>query len=319
MTDQRVLTEHVRRNRALAAIAFRQQGLFTRAQARSVGYSSASIDDKGRRGLWVAVDYGVYRLSATPSSWHQRLLAVCLAGTAVASHRAAAALWNMPGFDRSVVEVTALRHRRRKAPDVLWHESVRLDATDVTEIEGIPVTTACRTLLDLGAVADERTLLIAFDDAERRHLVGRVGLARHLEQFGDRRRGSGRIRRVLAQRPLGEAVRESPLESLFDILVRDHGLPVPTAQFVIRDPGGSFIARVDYAYVDDRLGIEIDGSKYHGGSGQWEQDLDRQNRIMKVRWRLLRFPLSKLRDHPAGVAEMIRDALKIRPASLTPK
>src|SRR5205814_1387990 len=102
------------------------------------------------------------------TSWEQRLLAACLAGPAVASHRSAAALWCLPPFDRDALEVTALRHRRRKASDIRWHESIRLTDADTTILDGIPATDATRTLLDLAAVVDASALIIAFDDAVRR-------------------------------------------------------------------------------------------------------------------------------------------------------
>lgn len=116
-------------------------------------------------------------MAATPQTWHQRLLAACLAGPAVASHRSSAALWRLPGFALARVEVTAVRHRRRKAHDVIGHESRRLDARDVTEIERVPVTAVTRTLLDLGAVVDVPTLLVCFDDGVRRSLTSWLRLS----------------------------------------------------------------------------------------------------------------------------------------------
>src|SRR5262249_47987129 len=160
----------------LRAIASRQLGLFTREQARLAGFSPGSIDKRVSLRLWIAIDHGVYRVAEAPGSWRQRLLAACLAGPAVASHRAAAALWRFPTFGEAEIEVTALRHRRRTADDVIWHESVRLDDRHVTEADFIPITRPVRTLLDLGAVVDASRLLLAFDDAVRRNLASRPAL-----------------------------------------------------------------------------------------------------------------------------------------------
>ena len=71
----------------------------------------------------VAVDYGVYASVITPPSWHQRLLAVCIASPAAASHRSAGALWRAPDLVDALLEVTAVRHLRRSSQDVVWHES----------------------------------------------------------------------------------------------------------------------------------------------------------------------------------------------------
>ena len=268
-------------------------------------------------GIWQAVDYGVYRATETPSSWHQRLMAACLAGPAFASHRAAARLWAFPNFERVLAEVTALRHRRRSSDDVIWHESIRFDECEATVLHGIPVTNATRTLLDLGAVIDERELLVVVDDAVRRNLTSVSHLASELERFGDRRLGSGTVRRVLARRRSGEPTPESPLETLFDQLVHDYRLPEPVRQWPVVDHLGRVIARVDFAYPDARLVIEIDGAQHHAGVSDWRADLTRQNRIVAQRLRILRYTAEALVQRPATIADEIREALRIGPAFLT--
>lgn len=304
---------------ALAALAGRQHGLFTRTQVRSCGFSRGAIDFRVQCGAWRAVDHGVYRTATTPTSYQQRLLAACLAGPAVASHRAAASLWRLPANDGAPVEVTAVRHRRRGPTDVIWHESVRLDSRETTHIDSIPVTTVTRTLLDLGSVVDEHALLIAFDDAARRSLTSSEVLARELERFGDRRRGSGTVRAVLARRPHNEPIPESVLETQFDELVRSHGLPAPRRQWIILDRSGRQVARVDFAYPRTRLAIEIDGAQHHAGTGDWIAGLDRQNQLAKVGWRLLRFTAADLARRPVYVVEEIREALSHGPALFSPE
>jgi hypothetical protein len=51
-----------------------------------------------------------------------------------------------------IIEVTALRHQRRRYADITWHESYHLTELDVTQIDGIPVTRPVRTFLDLAVV-----------------------------------------------------------------------------------------------------------------------------------------------------------------------
>ena len=54
-----------------------------------------------------------YRVAGSPQTWHQQLLAACLAssGANAVSFRAAAQLWDLPG-GAEIVELTAPRHRR---------------------------------------------------------------------------------------------------------------------------------------------------------------------------------------------------------------
>jgi predicted transcriptional regulator of viral defense system len=185
----------------LLAHAAQQHGLFTRRQAFDAGMTRSSIDWRIAKGNWCAVDQGVYRAAATPASRRQRLLAACLAGPAVASHRAAAALWGFPGFEEAPIEVSAMRHFRRHAADVVWHESRHLGERSVTAVDGIPITRAARTIVDLGYVVDEATVVSALDDALRRALVTVSSVEETLERIGPRRLGSGVVRAALRRRP----------------------------------------------------------------------------------------------------------------------
>jgi very-short-patch-repair endonuclease len=296
---------------SLATVAHRQHGVFTRGQARSAGYALGQIDHRVQTGEWIAVDHGVYRASATPASWLQRLMAACLAGPAVVSHRAAAELWGFPGSATGLVEVTAVRHKRRKSTDVVWHETVRLDERQATVLEGVPVTRPLRTIIDLGAVVDERALLLALDDVLRRRLSSLAELEAELELWGERRRGSGRVRRAIKLR-VGEPVPESVLETEFEELVRREGLPTPSRQWALRRPDGTVLARVDFAYPAARLAIEIDGQRYH----DVQHDVDRQNAIEGTGWRVQRFTARHIRHRPRDVAISIMTALHHSPASL---
>ncbi|MBA3425452.1 MAG: DUF559 domain-containing protein [Rubrobacter sp.] len=49
----------------------------------------------------------------------------------------------------------------------------------------------------------------------------------------------------------------------------------------IRD-GAKFIARVDLAYLEHRLVIEVDGYRFHSGKAVWEHDLVRRNALQAL-------------------------------------
>jgi hypothetical protein len=297
------------RTRSLTVHAARQHGLFTVEQARAAGFTDGAVKYRIRAGVWTAVDYGVYAIAGTPSSWLRRLLAACLAGPAVASHRSAAALWNFPGFGRSIVEVTSIRHRRRHRTDVVWHESRLLGRRDTSELEGVPVTDAARTIIDLAAVSDDGNVLEALDDAVRRRLTSVPLITVRLDRLGAQRTGNARIRRLLARRPPSTSVPQSVLETRFDILLLGTALPKPVPQYGLRDAHGTLVARVDFAYPSARLAIEIDGLRFHGGPGDWSADLTRQNDITALGWRVLRFTATDLELRPRDVAARIRRAL----------
>jgi hypothetical protein len=251
--------------RRAARVAARQHGALSRAQAMDAGMSASTIDRCVNTGVWESIDYGVYRVEGTPPGWRQRLMAACLAGPAVVSHRAAAALWDFVDCREDVVEVTALRHRRRYRSEVVWHESQHLDDRDLTEGDGIPVTRPLRTVLDLGVVCGVDRLEELLDDGLRRGWFSTTNVRRRWEQLGGELRPGGRVvRAVLDRKTAGERPVGSILETRFRQLVRRAGLPEPVTQHEIHD-GDELIARVDFAYPQHGIVIEVDGEERHTG------------------------------------------------------
>lgn len=294
----------------LALAAREQHGVFTRQQARAAGMTDRMINWRVASGEWERVDFGAYRLLGTPPTWRQRLAAACLVGPAVASHAAAAQLWRFPGFEGDAIEVVALRHRRRHAADVIWHESQVLRPGDVTTIDSIAVTSALRTILDLASSVPEIRLEEAFDDAVRRGLASISAAYRDLERLGSRRRGFGAMRRVLARRSAEERPPESVLETRFLRLTDGSSLPRPVPQVEVRD-GERLVARVDFGYPDRRLAIEIDGLRFHAGRRAHQHDVARQNRIVTLGWCVLRFTAEDLSERPDAVIGAIEQALSL--------
>src|SRR4051812_15631898 len=107
------------RDRAIAALAQGRYGLFTTSQARCVGFTDDEIDNRCEIGRWRRVVRGVeavLAIAGAPAGWHQDLMAQVLAGGAgtVASHRAASALWAVPGFEPGWIEVSKPRGRSQR-------------------------------------------------------------------------------------------------------------------------------------------------------------------------------------------------------------
>jgi Protein of unknown function (DUF559) len=271
------------------------------------------IDRHLRTGQLVRLDYGVYRLAGTPPGWRQRLMAACLVGPAVVSHRSAAALWGLVDCAEDIVEVTALRHRRRHSGDVVWHESQRLDAADVTELDGIPVTRPLRTALDLGVVCSADRLEELFDDGLRRGWFSTPNVWRRWEQLGGDLRPGGRVvRAVLERKTTGERPVGSILETRFRQIFRRAGLPEPVAQFDVVD-GEEFIARVDFAYPAFGVVIEVDGEERHSGRSPRKHDARRDRRLVALGFRPLRFHWDDVHNNPETVVHDILAVIR-RPA-----
>ncbi|HEX9505271.1 MAG TPA: type IV toxin-antitoxin system AbiEi family antitoxin domain-containing protein, partial [Acidimicrobiia bacterium] len=93
----------------LTPIARRQYGLLTTRQALT-SLTTRQLRRRLRDGRLERVRRGVYRVGGVPESWHQKVLAACLAAgpNARASFRSAAALYELEGFATGILEVSHL-------------------------------------------------------------------------------------------------------------------------------------------------------------------------------------------------------------------
>jgi very-short-patch-repair endonuclease len=250
-------------------------------------------------------------VGGAPDTWHQRMLGACLAagGLAVASHRSAARLWRLLG-DEDVVELTVLRPKGPRPEGAVWHRSRDLVPTHTTARWGVPVTNPMRTLVDLGAVVQPWVLEDALDRALFSKLVRMSAVEWMLHDVArPGRRGCGVLRRVLDERALGAAPPDGLLEPRMARLLRDHGLPPAVFQH-IPTPG----LKIDFAYPELLLAIEVDGYDPHGTRTAFDADRARQNRLALLGWTVLRFTWPQVVRHPGKVAAEVGDALAAKRA-----
>ncbi|MBI2170262.1 MAG: type IV toxin-antitoxin system AbiEi family antitoxin domain-containing protein [Actinobacteria bacterium] len=294
----------------------RQHSLVTREQLLSLGLTDRQVDYLLQSGRLRRFHRGVYVLPGVAASWHQRLMAACLAvgaGAAV-SHRAAAALWGLDGPFRGLIEVAGERLDETRPKGVITHRSTDLGPAYVTERLGIPVTSPARTLLDLGAVTSQAVLDRALDDALARGLAEWEDLLAVLAELARRgRRGVGKLRRSLAERT---GVPESVLEAEFQRLIRRFNLPEPVYQYELFDESGEFVARIDAAYPALRLAVELDGASTRVGRHALFYDTDRQNRIVAQGFLPIRYTWKAIVGLPEKTASELQRAIGRRRSEL---
>ena len=296
----------------LNKLARLQHGVFSRSQAVDLGIRDSWLRRRVVKQLLRQVHHGVYGVAAVPPTWKQEVMAFCLAvGKGVyASHRSAAALWAIAGFERAPLEFVTARDVRSRGRRVRVRRLRCLEAADVTTVDSVPVTTPTRTVLDLASVVDEETLEIALDDALRRGLTSVAHLQKRLERIEAHTRvQSIALGRLLATRSDGQAPTESPLETKALQALRRSGLPEPNRQYKIF-LDGRFIARVDLAYPAERVAIETDGYAYHSGRARWEKDLARRNSLQDAGWRVVHVTAQQLRSKEPAWIEMVRRLLQ---------
>lgn len=282
-----------------------QHGVASRTQALGAGATASLIDRRLRTRQWERLDRGAFRVLDGYDVVRQVLMARILTRGpgAVASHAAAAHLLGLDGS--SYAADVMIPRRPGAAPTV--HHTRHLPAADVTSVEGIPCTTLARTVVDLGAVLDPASLERAAESAFRKGLSP-ARLRWQVDSMACRgRAGPPAVRRMLGRRPPGVRATESELETRFVQLAAAAGLPEPVRQYALRRDG-RFVARVDFAWPDRCVFVELDGSATHAGPDALDHDLARQNRLVRFGL-VLRFTWRQVVTAPEATIAELRSAL----------
>ena len=296
----------------IARLGAQQHALVQLAQLRDLGMTDRELQYRLERGRLEHRSRVVYRIGGAPSTWRGDLLAACWAGglRAAASHRSAAELWNLAGRRTDFVEITCPRWRRARHDSVIVHETKLLGVADVATLDGIPVTTAARTILDLGAVCRAIVVEKALENALRRELVSLSSMRALVDRVARRgRNGAGVLRAILDERDPHHAPTESDKETELLAVIRKHGLPPPVPQFAIVH-NHRFVARVDFAYVDAKLAIEYESHEHHDGKLALERDSARRNQMLVIGWLPLCATHADLRSGGHRLCNEIRQALE---------
>lgn len=299
----------------LARSARRNHGLVTRAQLIEAEVSRQRIGRALASGELTLVHPGVYQASAAPPTWHQRVLRAVLAGGAgaLASHRSAAALWELDGSTRGLPEIVTPRHLRSWAVDLgRRHESKDLHLAPPAERMAIPCTGVLRTLVDLGAVQPIERVQQAVDDAIRRKLCSWDDLVHTMAMHSRQgRHGVGALRSILDSH-FGTDIPDSQFNRLVERLLVANGLRPPSIEHVVRDAAGQEIARIDLGYEPELVGIELDSRRYHLNSNAFERDRARQNRLELAGWMILRYTWQQYTRTPQQLVTDVARAIHTR-------
>lgn len=286
-------------DREIAERARQQHRVVAAWQLLAMGFGRGAIEHRLRDGRLFRLYRGVYVVGCASVSWRGRVLGAVLAcgPDALASHTTAGLVRSfVPGL-RSHVEVTAPRGRKGQA-GIRVHRVRALHKEDRDEVDGIPVTSVARTLLDLAEVVSLRQLERAVEAAERLGVFDLLAVERLFARSRGRR-GIKPLRAVLsayAEPP----VTRSELERLFIALCDSHGIPRPQTNVLIAG------REVDAVWPQARLAVEIDSREHHMTTVAFEEDRRRDADLMLAGYRVLRITWRRLRDEPEAVAETLR-------------
>lgn len=179
---------------------------------------------------------------------------------------------------------------------------------EIVEVDGLPVTSPRRTILDLCGKKHRRSERV-LDAALRRELTWIGDLWLYLEMEWMRgRRGVAILRDLLATRTPDRAPSDSELELEMRALIDEEHLPPPIHQYTIALPAEDI--RVDLAYPNAALVIELDSYSWHLDRGSFERDRYRDNELKALGWTVMRFTWAMLRFDRSRIAELIRRHLE---------
>jgi very-short-patch-repair endonuclease len=263
----------------VARIAARQHGVVSIRQLRSAGLTDTAVRNRVRTGRLHRAHRGVYAVGHRALSLEGRWMAAVLAfpDEAVLSHRSAAELWGLLPRAGGPTDLTiSSRGGRGRRAGIRLHRSSTLTPEQRTRNRGFPVTTPSRTISDLRRVISEPELRRAIRQAELLGLP--TGLPVHLPT-------------------------RSELEDRFLALCRRHRLPPPEVNVSL---GG---LTVDFLWRKSRLVVETDGYRYHRGSVAFEDDHDRDLRLRRLGFDVVRLSFRQVTRESAEVAALLRREL----------
>ena len=288
--------------------------IYTRQELLATGLSSAAIGAARRRGDLVSLQRGIYvRPGSVPPLERARaaLLAVAEPGAA-ASHHTAARVHGLelPNEKARVEHITIPRAERRPHRPTLRLHTARLPDADLEEKGGVALTGLSRTLVDLARLLHEADAVWA---VERALAAGRVTQV-ELEASARRLARAPGILRAKARYRSARPRSGSLLETKARLILVAAGLAEPVLQLPVVRPDGRH-ALLDMAYEEHRVGIEMDGERFHALPEAVYRDRWRQNDVSIGGWTILRFTWRDVYHDRARMIDGVARALNAHPTA----
>ena len=288
----------------LVDLAAGQHGIVAYWQLRLLRLPRGWIEHKVRTKRLHAVFRGVFAVGYANLTREGRLMAGVLAcgPKAFLSHLSATTHWELLQTNRAVIDVVVVGSRN--GPKVVRpHRVSVLDPRDTTIRGGIPITTVPRTLLDLAAVANERQLRRAVNEAVRARWLHAAAIEDILTRHKGRQ-GIKAFRAATAALNPGTHRTKSDLEDAFLTLCSKHRLPEPDSNAEV---GGY---EVDIHFLGTNLIVELDSYEYHRTPSEFDADRRKDAALKRKGYEVLRVSDAWLDSDPDGVAQTVKELLE---------
>ncbi len=295
-----VATDH-----RIAAIAERQGAIVDHDQLIALGLSRAGIQRRVQAGRLHVKYRGVYAVGHRRLGAEGRRWAAVLAcrPDGVLSHRSAAAALDVLRSSAAAVDVTVGLAGRASRDGIQMHRTRSLLADEVTKLDGLPITTPARTLLDLAATGLRgRSLEAALDRAELLRILDFDELRALIARYPTRP-GTSSLDGLLSRYVAGTVGTRSELEELILELCDSHGIPRPNVNSVIEG------RERDFCWPDAGLVVEADSYTWHRSPRALDDDRERDVALTLAGYRVLRFTWKQVTRRRDYVARALLAAL----------
>jgi hypothetical protein len=204
--------------------------------------------------------------------------------------------WIDPALPAAIIGT----NRRRAAGVQIWEE--RIEADEITVVDGMRVTTPARTALDL-ARHYRRDLAVAAIDALAQAVEVKMA---DIELLVDRYRGRRGMKAARVALELVDGGAQSPRETWLRLLLIEAGFPPPQTQIPVLNEWGWAEAYLDMGWDDIKVAVEYDGEHHQSSRYQYVKDIRRLEKVeRRYGWIVVRVVAE---DRPEAVIRRVAAA-----------
>jgi predicted transcriptional regulator of viral defense system len=299
------------RGQSLADLARGQHGVVSARQLAQFGFAKSTIAEAVRLGRLHRLHRGVYAVGHEALTWEGRCMAAVLANApAVTSHKTAAWIWGLRRWRAEGLHLTAPTRRHRRGPIVVHFAP--LAPEDQAVVDGLPVTSVARTVLDLAPSESTGRLHQMMDRAEERKTFDLRRFERLLARAGGHP-GRVKLRHALDTFKTEHAVLRSDLERRFRDLVIAAGLPAPQTNVVVEG------YELDTYWEGEGFAVEIDVFATHGSRRSFEEDRERADDLLLAGIEMIRVTGERLDREPRETIARVAAHLERRRRAAGPR
>jgi hypothetical protein len=172
------------------------------------------------------------------------------------------------------VHVSISSRVQRRLQGVVVHRPRRIDSEDRVRVDGLPVTSVPRTLLDLAQILPLSRLEKVIEAADRKEDLDIIAIQDVMDRYRGHRGIKG-LKRILGPFISTPTVNEG-IEREFQLFLHRHNLPLPQTNVLVEG------LLVDCWWPEARFVVELDSRMWHKTWQAHERDRKRDAILLRA-------------------------------------